>query len=325
MKRIAILSILLLRAISYLWAQDIKTKPDTMSIILNGEHITLPVPKEGNKTTINLEDSSSIIQISVGKISKFKTPAPALTKTPEKSISGKRISWLNELDFGVITLSNRMRENYSDTAYGFNFSFNSGPDPTNNRATSLKLTPKTVYPGFSVGFSIREKSRPIGHSKFNFITGSRFRYGRFANKGEYEIKEIKTETKNGVTTYFPDSVYSVKTGVYRSVCNSFSFLFPFLISTNLSDSKDNDFKIAAGINLVLNINSSKISENIKSAYTVLSYVNPQIIQFQPIIKASRNKTSVYLSYSLSRTRIGYGATQSINGNTLYFGMAYKLY
>jgi len=34
--------------------------PDTMSIILNGEKISLSVPKTGSKTTINLEDSATI-------------------------------------------------------------------------------------------------------------------------------------------------------------------------------------------------------------------------------------------------------------------------
>lgn len=305
-----------------LFSQEPKTKTDTMSIILNGEHITLPVPKEGNKTTINLEDSGSIIQISVGKISKNKIGSKpvSIAPTPESPRTEKRISWFNEVDFGFLTLAGKRREQSTGIEYPFTLTAMS--DSISDRATVMSLHPLKVNSGFSAGFTIREKSRPIGKSRFIFITGSRFRYSRFTGTGSYTIKEIKAVTdKNGQTTYYRDTVYSSKSGEFKSTSNSYSILFPFLISTQINEK----YKIAAGMNLTLNINSSKLSENIKDNLSLISYVNPQIILFQPIIKVTRNKTSLYLSWNLSKTEIGFQSDNKITGNTVYFGMAYKLY
>jgi hypothetical protein len=326
-KNILISGLLAFQSLSMLLAQE-KTKPDTMSIILNGEHITLPVPREGNKTTINFEDSTGIIQISVGKISKLKAQAPT-APTPRES-SGKnrdkRISWFNEVDFALTAMAiQRTSYDMADTGYSYGFSLGSSiTTVNNNRATMLTLTPKRVYPGFSAGFTIREKSRPISGSKrFYFVTGSRFRYTRFSGKGEYDIREIKSTTVNGVVTYYPDTVYSVSKGEYRTTNNSFTLLFPFVVGTQLKEG--GKMHLEAGVNLGINVNSSKISQNIKENYSLISYVNPQVIQLQPIIKASFNRTSFFFTFNVSKTRIGYGATQKLEGNRLFFGMAFKLY
>ncbi len=321
MKKITILTVLVLGTSSLLFAQGVKTKQDTMSIILNGEHISLPVPRDGHKTTINLEDSASIIQISVGKTSKSRLPMVAGI-LPAADVPTKRTSWFNEADFGFTSLTGRKFVNGTDTAFGIDFSVGN-TSGTNNRATIIKLAPKNIYAGFSVGLTIREKRRYIGSSKVQFITGSRFRYARFTGKGHYEITEIKASYNNGAIKYYPDSVTSFKSGEYRSVTNSFQLLFPFLFETKLK--KNQDISFSAGINLAVNVHSSKFTENVRSTNTFISYINPQILQIQPVIKATYKRTSLYLSFNTGRTRIGYGSVNAITGNMLYFGLGYKLY
>ena len=326
MKKIFILSYLALQGFM-LFSQEQKTKPDTMSIILNGEYITLPVPKEGNKTTINLEDSTSIIQISVGKTSRLNRTtngqATGMQAVPPPIVPGKRVSWFNEIDLGLLTLAGQSREKINDTGYTFDFTMSTNTTNGTSRATVVKFSPRTVNPGFSFGFTIREKRRPIGHSNFWFITGTRFRYGRYAGKGDYEQTEIKAVTDNGVTTYHWDTIYSRTTGQYTFATNSYQLLFPFVVEGKIKES--GNLRVSAGMNLAINIYDSKYSDNVKNSSFNIFYTNPQFLQFQPIIRVSSKKTSVYLSYTMSKTKIGYGLGESINGNLLYFGMAYKLY
>jgi len=236
----------------------------------------------------------------------------------------KRVSWLNEIEFGMTTLVGRQSIVTTDTGYGFSFSISGGNNVANNRVDVLKLTPKTINPGFSLGFAIREKTRKIGNTGLNFITGSRFRYSRFTGSGRFEISQIKATVKDGVVTYYPDSVYSTKAGDYKTVTSSFQLLFPFMVERRI---QEKHLSISAGLNLGIHIVSSKISDNIKDNYTnsLITYINPQFIQFQPIVKATYKRTSVYLSYNLGKTRIGYGSTKNTTGNMMYFGLAYKLY
>ncbi len=308
-----------LHALPFVFGQQ-KTKADTMHVILNGESISLPVPKEGNKTTIDLEDSSSITRISVSKISRQRTTLPAPV-APALEVPRRHISWFNEVDLGLVVLAGKQFSQGNDTGFAYDFS---GMGNTTNRATTMKLTPRAIYPGFSVGFTIREKRRSIGKTDIVFISGTRFRFARYGGEGKYETKEIKASTNsNGVVTYYPDSVYSSKSGEYRSRTNSFQLLLPFMFEMQLK--KHSLFKVSAGVNMVFNIYSTLFSENITNISSVLTYTNPQIIQIQPIIKASYKRTSVYLSFNTGTTRIGYGSTQTVSGNMMYFGLACKLY
>jgi hypothetical protein len=322
MKKVSLLALLAWQSAAALFSQTQTGKSDTMSIRIGGEHITLPVPKEGNKTTINLEDSANIIQISVAKTSKLRSSKipPVIPVADEHR--KKVISWFNEVDFGITSLVGRYTQTVNDTVYGFQFSSGITNNNTNNRATMIRMTPKTINAGFSIGFTIREKRRFLGKSNIAFITGSRFRYSRFTGKGQYEFTEIKATYDNGVK-YYPDSVYSYKSGEYRTATSSYQLLFPFMFETTLK--KNSNIRLSAGLNLSVNIHSTRFTEDVRSKTTVISYINPQLLQFQPIIKASYKRTSVYLSLNPGRTRIGYGSTHSISGNTLYFGLAYKLY
>lgn len=320
MKHIILATLFMQSAATLIHAQA-NAKTDTMSVILNGERISLSVPREGNKTTISLEDSATITQISVSRYSKLKTAARQASAPPMQDIRAKRVSWFNEVEFGVVALAGTTRKTVNDTAYGFNFSIGGGGSVNNNRVDVIKLTPKTIYPGFSIGFSIREKTRKIGTTGLDFITGSRFRYSRFASSGHFEITTIKALVKDGVVTYYPDSVYANKSGDYKTVTSSFQLMFPFAVEKTMKSG----LKISAGVNLNIHIISSKMSDNIKNEYSLISYINPQFVQLQPIVRASYKRTSVYLSYNLGQSRIGYGSTQTTQGHLVYFGVGYKLY
>lgn len=315
-----ILATVILQSAGTILAQA-QPKTDTMSIILNGERISLSVPKEGNKTTINLEDSATITQISVSRYSKQKMAAREASGQPFAEQKSKRVSWLNEVEFGVIAMAGKTYKTINDTAYGFNFSAGGAGAVNDNRADVIKLTPKAINPGFSLGFSIREKTRKIGTTGLDFITGSRFRYSRFTTSGHFEVTTIKALVKDGVITYYPDSIYATKSGDYKTVTSSFQLLFPFAVEKTMK----NNLKVSVGVNLSLHILSSRMSDNIKNEYSIISYMNPQFIQLQPIVRASYKRTSVYVSYNLGQSRVGYGSTQTTQGHLMYFGVGYKLY
>jgi len=320
MKHIILATLIMQSAGTLLHAQS-NAKADTMSIILNGERISLSVPKEGNKTTINLEDSATITQISVSKYAKLKSNAREVSAPPLQNHQAKRVSWLNEVEFGLITMAAKTYKTVNDTAYGFNFSIGGGGLVSNDRADVVKLTPKVINPGFSVGFSIREKTRKIGNTGLDFVTGSRFRYSRFTGSGQFEAKTIKASVKDGVITYYPDSVYATKSGEYKTVTSSFQLLFPFMVEKTAK----NNVKFSIGMNLSIHVLSSKISQNIRDSYSIISYMNPQFIQLQPIVRVSYKRTSAYVSYNLGQSRVGYGSTQNTQGHLMYFGIGYKLY
>lgn len=320
MKNIILLNVLLAFGLLEAGAQDQKDKQDTVKITLGNESITLPMPKTGNKVTVNLEDSTHVIQISIGKTSKFST---LNNNAPASNVRGKHVRWFNEIELGLVGMVDRARETSTDTGYGATFSTQYNDQM--NRSTIIRITPEKPQIGFSLGFSIREKSRPIGNSNLDFVTGSRFRYSRYTVKGNYEIKEIKSEIVNGMIRYYPDSVYSYRAGDYRSITNSVQLLFPFMVEREFSEKK---LKISAGVHLALNINTSKIiignGENLKTNY-MITYTGPQIIQLQPALRCTYKRTSMLLSYNVSRSWIGFGATQRLTGRTLYFGAAYRLY
>jgi hypothetical protein len=93
---------------------------DTIKIQLGSEHITLPMPKTGNKVTVNLEDSGSIIQISVGKISKNAPMSSAgMSRVPLEPESKKRVSWFREIELGMVYLLSTGKEQRADTAFYF--------------------------------------------------------------------------------------------------------------------------------------------------------------------------------------------------------------
>lgn len=61
--------IIIITLISAMYAKA-QSNNDTVKIHIGGEQISLPMPKDGKKVTVNLEDSTGIVQISIGKFSK---------------------------------------------------------------------------------------------------------------------------------------------------------------------------------------------------------------------------------------------------------------
>jgi len=320
-KSFIFISILILTRCS-INAQSSHSKLDTMSITINGEQIILPLPKAGNKITINMEDSESIIQVSVSKISKNRLPSNPLLGDKinklEKVLPVKHVSWFNEIDFGTVVFVNRKTYTTGglyDYTIGVSGSVNSGM-PGSVR-TGVTFIPKQINPGITFGIAIREKRRTLGHTKLKFITGSRFRYSRYTGSGDYKLTELKTSSAGS------DSVISTNTGEFKSATNNYQFVFPYLVEAAIS--KKGNFKMSAGVNLILNIHSTKYRENLRNTNANIFYNNTQVIIIQPMLKATYKASSLYIAYSLGRTRMGYGLNTKIDGNMLYLGLAYKLY
>lgn len=313
MKKSIILTCILVLTLLKIKAQT-ASKLDTMSISINGERITLPVPKSGSKTTINMEDSTSIIQVSVSKIAKTQLPTNSLVGTKlnpiEKALPAKHVSWFSEIDFGTVVFVNR--KSYST---GSLYDFTIGMSGVNR--TRVTFIPKRVNAGITAGIVIREKRRSIGHNGLIFISGSRFRYSRYTGSGDYKLTELKS-SNNGI-----DSVLSSNTGEFKSATNNYQFIFPFMLESCLS--KDAEIKMSIGVNLIFNIHSTKYSENLRNTNANISYNNTQMLIVQPMLKATYKSSSVYMAYNLGRTRMGEGLNTTIEGNMLYFGLAYKLY
>lgn len=295
-------------------AQSNSSRLDTMSIFINGERITLPVPKAGNKTTINMEDSANVIQVSVSKVSKtqlLSNPLVANKLTPsESNLPVKHVSWFNEVDFGTVVFTNR-----NTFSSGSLYDYTIGTTATSK--TRVTFIPKHVNPGITAGIVIREKRRSIGNSGLILITGSRFRYSRFVGSGDYKITEL-TSSRSGA-----DSVLSINKGDFKAATNNYQFIFPYLIETRFK--KNGNTKLSAGVNLIVNIHSTKYTENIRNSSANINYNNTQLLIVQPMLKVSYKSSSIYMAYNLGRTRIGDGLNTAIEGNMLYFGMAYKLY
>lgn len=302
-----------------------KTK-DTVRIILGGESISLPMPKEGNKVTVNLEDSAEIIQISIGKISKtaaLNVPKKADGRFSQEPESTRKISWFREIELGTLGMLSGNRELSSDSAIG---TYINAFSPSDNSTSMVKIKAEKVYPGFTFGINIKEKSRPFKNSNLNFITGFRFRYSNYITTGEYEVVEFKSHTINGAYRYYPDSILSQRNGNYRASTNYYHVLFPFLVEFKL---KKDQFRLATGLNLNLGFNTSKIitntGENLKQSQVFITYTNPQFVQFQPTVRLSHKRMSVQVSTTFSRNRIGYGATEYRVGKLWYLGIGYKIY
>lgn len=300
---------------------------DTIKIQLGSEHITLPMPKTGNKVTVNLEDSGSIIQISVGKISKNAPMSSAgMSRVPLEPESKKRVSWFREVELGMVYLLSTGKEQRADTAFYYRYQDLTNGTSNPSKTSFIKITPERVYPGLSFGFNIKEKRRPFKNTKMTYITGFKFRYNVFVARGDYELTEVKSEVKNGVFRYYADSVLSVTKGNYNSRTSIYQLVFPFMLEFN---SKKSYLTYSAGLQLVVGFNSSKIitksGENLKNTNMIISYTNPQVLQIQPAFKVNYKKLSAQLSASLGTSRVGYGATQYFRGNMCFLSVGYKLY
>lgn len=323
MKKHLIIIITLIGAI-YAKAQ---TNQDTVKIHIGGEQISLPMPKDGKKVTVNLEDSSGIVQISIGKISK-NSSASAMTMTRQalEPENRKKTYWFREVELSSVFLISTGIEQTNDTAIYYRYQ-DLAPGLSPRSSTNLiKISPEKIYPGLSFGINIKEKRRLIKGTKLTYITGFKFRYTGFTARGNYELTEVKSETKNGVFRYYPDSVLSVQQGNYNSRTSIYQMVFPFMVEFN---SKRSTLTYGAGLQLVIGANTSRIitktGENLKSSSMIISYINPQFIQIQPAFRVNYKKLSAQVSTSFSTTRIGYGATKYFRGSMCYLSFGYRLY
>lgn len=326
MKRSIILIILSIIG-SRLFAQTPDTGKDTVKLSIGNETITLPMPKEGNKVTVNLEDSTDIIQISIGRMSKTRALNTQNDKQQQKDNMRNRsshINWFREIELGTVSYLSRNFISTNDSTIGDAtsvFSLN-----TNNVTSMFKITPEKVLPGITFGINIKEKSRPLKNTKMNFITGFKFRYTNFQSKGKYEVVSYRFSINNGVWRYYPDSVVSVKKGDYRASTNFYHMMFPFLVEFGV---KDNKFKIATGLNLMVGFSSSRVlantGENLKSSQIFITYNTPQILMIQPSIRVTHKRFSVQVHTTLNNNTIGYGPTELRTGKLWYLNLGYKLY
>jgi len=308
-------------------AAQAQNSEDTVKIQLGSEHITLPMPKTGKKVTVNLEDSSGIIQISIGKIAKNSSMANSqLMRTPLEPESRKHTSWFREVEFGAMYLLSTGKEQRADSAMYYRYQEITNGVGNLASTSFIKISPERIYPGLSFGFNIKEKRRAFRNTKMTYITGFKFRYTGYTARGNYELTEVKSENKNGVFRYYADSVLSVNKGNYNSRTSIYQIVFPFMLEFN---GKKTFVTYSAGLHLVVGFNSSRIitksGVNLKTSGIIFNYTNPQVIQIQPAFKVNYKKLSAQISASLSTTRMGYGATQYLRGSMCYLTFGYKLY
>lgn len=305
-------------------AQDNKEKVDTVKIQVQGENITVPMPKKGSKVTVNLEDSSEIIQISVGRIDKFQSKSIMSNADQRDQGSSKRVSFFREVEIGTLTMLSSKKVYRNDSSIGMFFA--SLGSTNDNEVSMMKITPKYIIPGLSLGITIKEKRRAIKNSNVDFITGFKFRYSNFFSNGTYENIIYKSRMINGGMTYYPDSIVSIKKGDYRARTNFYQLVFPFMLDYSLGKS---EFRMSAGINLMLGFNSSNIisstGENLKSSMMIITYNNPQIIQFQPSVKFYKKRVSVQISTTFGTNNLGFGPTGHRVGRLWHLGVGYRLY
>jgi len=318
--------IIIITLISAMYAKA-QSSNDTVKINIGSEQISLPMPKDGKKVTVNLEDSTGIIQISIGKFSKNSAmPTTVMTRQPLEPETNKKKYWFREVELSTMFLIKTGIEQTNDTALYYRYQDFTTGIAQKSSTNLIKISPERIYPGLSFGINIKEKRRPIKGSKLTYITGFKFRYTGFTARGSYELTEVKSETKNGVFRYYPDSVLSVQQGNYNSRTNIYQIVFPFMVEFN---SKKSELSYAAGLQLVIGANSSKIitktGENLKTSSMIMNYINPQIIQIQPAFRVNYKKLSAQVSTSFSTTRIGYGATKYFRGSMCYLSFGYRLY
>ncbi len=294
---------------------------DTIKINIGGEFISVPMPKMGNKITLNLEDSNSIIQISIGKTSKFNTIAAPNTNRNE--LSKNRISWFNEINFGLATLVGLSKNTTTDTSYGYVYAI--GSSISSNPANFIKITPKRVNAGFSFGFTIKEKSRPIGTTPYRLVTGSRFRFSKYRSNGDFHSTDVKYAIVNNAIKIYPDSVLSESSGNYKAVTNAYQLLLPLLVERNIIKDK---YQLAFGLNIGIGFNSTRINYNyggnLKNNKGFSSSTNAQLL-FQPAFRLTNKRYSLQVSYSPGFTRINYNTSENVSGHMLYISFGYKLY
>jgi hypothetical protein len=253
-------------------------------------------------------------------------PASVMTRQPLEPETNKKKYWFREVELSSVFLISTGIEQTNDTAIYYRYQ-DLAPGLSPRSSTNLiKISPDKIYPGLSFGINIKEKRRPIKGTKLTYITGFKFRYTGFAAKGNYELTEVKSETKNGVFRYYPDSVLSIQQGNYNSRTNIYQIVFPFMVEFG---SKKSSLTYGSGLQLVIGANSSKIitktGENLKSSSMIINYINPQVIQIQPAFRVNYKKLSAQVSTSFSTTRIGYGATKYFRGSMCYLSFGYRLY
>ncbi len=301
---------------------------DTVKIQIGQDNIALPMPKDGKKVTVNLEDSTGVIQISVGKIgrnvagSNFINP-PIAPLVPERK---SRVSWVREIELGTMLMLSKAKEMRADSMIIIDYKDVTAGPTTNGTTTFITLRPERIRAGLTFGINIKEKRRHIGTSNYFLLTGFKFRYTSFGASGQFEEAEYKSRLINGVNRYYLDSLVEYRYGDYNSTTRNIQIVFPVMVEF---PSEKQDFSFAAGLNIALGLNSSKIfkstGESIKTASSIVLYTDPQILQFQPAVRFNIKRISAHLSASLNSTRIGYGATEHTRGNMWYFGLGYKLY
>lgn len=298
---------------------------DTVKIQIGQDNISLPMPKDGKKVTVNLEDSTGIIQISIGKMGKNGI-SPGFLSPPSVSERKSRVTWLREIELGTMLMLSKAKEMRADSMINLNYKDVTSNGNATGTTTFISLRPERIKPGLTFGINIKEKRRHLGTSKYTLLTGFKFRYTSFSAEGQYQESEYKSRMVNGVNKYYLDSLVSYKYGDYNSTTRNFQIVFPVMVEF---PTKRDDFTIAAGVNIALGINSSKIyksnGENLKTTSLIFLYTDPQILQFQPAVRFNYKRMSAHVSASLNSTRIGYGATEHVNGNMWFFGLGYKIY
>ena len=313
--KIHLITLILTLAQVPLFAQ---TKSDTITITVNGQKSQINNLEEGKKTTFSFEDSSTIYQISVSKISKNKLktlPIADIPKINEPEVKGdkkKTTRWFGDASVGLVHYGNRRYTVInsllqSDLNVDFQQSFG-----TNN----LQITESTVkYDKISVGFrmdlAIKESKTKLSENLYLY-RGFGVQYGIARAAGVGTFNTYKMDSSRNILY---DSFISGFSNNVTANIKNFQFTFPFLFGT---DRQFNNKKLTVMAGFVggINISSSTIEnengEDVKSRFDILGNYRVPFFSFQPTVKTIYNdKLTLQLSMGFGSHKLGFGKVNSL--------------
>jgi len=159
-------------------------------------------------------------------------------------------------------------------------------------------------------------------------TGGKFNLNVFTASGVFESTqsiEILDTFQSSGTNY---SIKTINNDSGRMKINMFNpqFIFPLLLNYKISKK----YSISLGFNTNITMNaiqfkSKEIDVNKKIVKDMDRAIIYPFIQLQPQVGLTINNLSIFCSYDLIKTKLGYGNTQVLSGNFINFGLGYKLF
>lgn len=329
MKCKLVLTVLALYAtmVNYTMAQD------TIKVGINDQLIQVSTPKENQKVSIIIEDSTSNYKVDISRYSpsantSFKSDI--MSKVKQKKNWSSRFFGEVECGFSGLALRQYLRSGsvYEADTTGNPFidtTFIRGPVGNYNQET---FSSNGTFWGFYLDLTVREKVRSLWKTDNIYLSnGSHLRFIQNFAKGNLRYREMY-----GYTDFRPDSTVSEDLLDATLSMTNLQFSKRYTIGTYLNKSKD--FSIEYGWDVGIRINLARrlmygntvttgVSTSIPPYYGESNFVSTTFFTFNHRLGINFKRFSANVGLSFGDQRIGSYGDQFVQGKRLTAGVAYR--